>query len=218
MAPLFGERVVVRAVRSGEIEIDADGRIWRTAIRQGLGHNARLGKSGVRLAAVTRRRAEHWLPVGYGIVRLMVDGDRHTALAHRLVWQWFLGDIPGDKQINHINGDKSDNRPQNLELATASENMRHAYRTGLKRGVRGQRSNLAKLPDATVVAIRETYAAGGITTKELSGIYGVSAGHVCALVRGIDRPDESGTTYTQSLKRRDPVTGRFVLSAVGDRQ
>ena len=34
--------------------------------------------------------------------------------------------------INHKNGNKKDNRPENLEMATYSENLKHAYRTGLK--------------------------------------------------------------------------------------
>lgn len=47
---------------------------------------------------------------------------------HRLVWSAFRGSIPEGKEINHKNGDKTDNRLTNLEIATRSENMLHAYR------------------------------------------------------------------------------------------
>jgi hypothetical protein len=54
-----------------------------------------------------------------------------SSRAHRLVWESVNGPIPDGMQINHRNGIKTDNRLENLELATASENTQHAYDTGL---------------------------------------------------------------------------------------
>jgi len=57
---------------------------------------------------------------------------RKNILVHRLVAEAFLGAPPSDDTlVNHKNGNKCDNRLENLEYATPSENTRHAYKTGL---------------------------------------------------------------------------------------
>lgn len=48
-----------------------------------------------------------------------------TYLVHRLVWMAFKGDIPSDLEIDHIDGNKSNNRLDNLRLVTHSSNMKN---------------------------------------------------------------------------------------------
>ena len=54
-------------------------------------------------------------------------------LVHRLVADTWIDNPNHYPQVNHINGNKDDNRVDNLEWVTRSENMRHAFRTGLKK-------------------------------------------------------------------------------------
>lgn len=68
---------------------------------------------------------------GYLRVTLSVDGKRRNLFVHHLIAEAFHGPRPDGLQLNHRNGIKTDNRPENLEYVTAKENMQHAIRTGL---------------------------------------------------------------------------------------
>lgn len=64
-----------------------------------------------------------------GYMRVQLDGRWHRV--HRLVGLAFIPNPEGKPQINHINGNKSDNRAENLEWATGAENREHAIKHGL---------------------------------------------------------------------------------------
>lgn len=70
--------------------------------------------------------------LGYQQISLMVEGKRNVKMVHRLVMDAFTSNPHKKKTVNHINGNKADNRVENLEWATMSENMKHAYDTGLR--------------------------------------------------------------------------------------
>ena len=77
------------------------------------------------------------LPVRSGYLRVALtfyDGSIHFITIHRLVLIAFSQNM-GNMQVNHINGIKTDNRLENLEWVTRSENMRHAYKLGLEKPV-----------------------------------------------------------------------------------
>jgi hypothetical protein len=143
----------------------------------------------------------------------MVDGHRVHALAHRLVWRVFFGPIPERLVINHINGNKSDNRPENLETVTPSENTIHAFRIGL-RDQYGQINPAAILTNAQVEEIRCLYATGEYKQVDLANRYGVAFQTISKIVRGERRGKQGGqidsTDHREVFSSRDPETGRFM--------
>lgn len=111
--------------------------------------------------------------VGYYHVALSKDGKSKGFTVHRLVCYAFFG-IKESLVINHKNGIKTDNRIENLEYCTQSENNIHAYRTGLKKPPRrhGSKNSNSCFTSGQVKEIRERYAKGGVTHIDLSLIYG----------------------------------------------
>lgn len=70
---------------------------------------------------------------GYKYLALYNNEGRKGFLTHRLVAQAFIPNPENKETINHIDGDKTNNRVENLEWSTREEQMKHAYKSGLKK-------------------------------------------------------------------------------------
>jgi hypothetical protein len=69
---------------------------------------------------------------GYMSLELRMSDTNKRHLVHRLIAEVFIPNPDNRPVVNHINGIKNDNRIENLEWCTQSENIRHAIDTGLR--------------------------------------------------------------------------------------
>jgi hypothetical protein len=169
---------------SGLFEIDSRGFIWRIAKRHGRGVKPGGGYyTGATISPCPRVRAEYQARDGYLLVAATINGKRVVTGAHRLVWTQFNNPIPPGLTVNHKNGAKADNRPENLELATYSEQRHHAIKVlgARHHDVRGSKHPKTKLSEADVLEIRRLRAEG-MMVKAIAERFSMKPKAVSAIV------------------------------------
>jgi hypothetical protein len=122
---------------------------------------------------------------GYVIVSFSQYGKNQHKRVHRLVMEAFHG--PSELEVNHKNGDKTDNRLENLEYCTHSQNIQHAWDMGLKVTTQsqreavsiasqGERNHGSKLTDQQVIDLLALK--GAMLQKEAAQMFGISQAQV----------------------------------------
>lgn len=76
----------------------------------------------------------------YYFVTLRRNGRSHSPVVHRLVAAAFIGPCPDGHEVNHKDGTKRNNRVENLEYVTRSQNTKHAHDMGLFPSSRAKRA------------------------------------------------------------------------------
>jgi len=109
---------------------------------------------------------------GYTVFCLCHKNQRKYPTAHQLVATSFIGPYPDGMEVNHIDGDKSNNHRDNLEYVTKSDNLKHSFRTDL-RSLRGNNSTHNILVEKDIPEIRMLLNEGDLSEREIGLMYGV---------------------------------------------
>lgn len=160
-----------RPVESGFYSVSNLGRVRREAPARGTYPGNMLSSKGSRGF--------------YPSVAIHRSGFRGRRRIHDLVTEAFLGPKPSGMYVNHKDGDKTNNRLDNLEYVTPSENAQHAIRSGLNAppaGQPGSSNHNAKLTEADIPVIRGRVAAGE-THAAVAADYAVSESLVALVAK-----------------------------------
>lgn len=119
---------------------------------------------------------------GYKMVVLGWGVNKRKAGIHQLVAETFLPHDPTRPHVNHIDGNPANNHCANLEYVTPGENQLHAYRTGLRQRMAGERHFGAKITEEDVRFIRSSK--GKLPLKKLAEKYNLNWKYVWNIQNG----------------------------------
>lgn len=119
----------------------------------------------------------------YKVYKISVPGKKNlaTLLSHRIVATYYHENPENKPEVNHIDGIKQNNHPDNLEWVTSRENTIHAQQTGLSKGLAGTHYR-AKLTEqeVSIIYLRTLYNKS--TRAECAEAYDISinaVGYIC---------------------------------------
>lgn len=115
-------------------------------------------------------------------VSLLSSKKNKLAKIHRLIAAAFMPNPENKPFINHKNGIKTDNRIENLEWCTGSENVQHAFNIGLKKGMKGSKHPKANITEEQAKSIK--YGHKGLNQLQIAKIYNISNVTVSHIRRG----------------------------------
>ena len=114
----------------------------------------------------------------YTTAGLTKHKKENVFLVHRLVAIAFIPNPENKRCVNHINGIKHDNRLENLEWCTYSENMNHSFNNGLHKALKGSENHKSRKVINTVTG--EIYE----SIKEASLLTKYTSSHFCQILNG----------------------------------
>lgn len=118
---------------------------------------------------------------GYSKLILSLSNIKKTVLVHRIVAEAFIENNNNYLEVNHLDGNKQNNSVSNLEWCSHAQNQIHAFKLGLRRGIKGEKHHNSKLTEKDINLIKDLKSKG-ISNLELSNKFKVNKGHISRIV------------------------------------
>ena len=115
---------------------------------------------------------------------LTIEGVHKSYGSHRIVASAFIPNPYGKEQVNHKDGDPTNNYIENLEWVTAKENSLHAWDAGLVRTLCGDESPHSKLKSTDVLDILHSYYFGLSSKQDIANSYGMMYEYITLIIKG----------------------------------
>jgi hypothetical protein len=157
---------------------DSDGGVWSSWQQVCKGHGggtySALGDYWRRIKPVVHRN-------GYQrIILANRSGPRKLHLVHRLILESFVGPCPVGMECRHLDGDRGNNKLDNLAWGSRVENESDKLDHGTRRC--GERMHTSKLTESQVIQIREARVRGEILS-EIARRFGIDQSNVSMICR-----------------------------------
>jgi DNA-binding transcriptional regulator YiaG len=156
-------------ISSGKWRVDAEaGLVWSARTKRPLGQKIKGRYHSLML--------KH--PDRIGAVQVSL---------HRVIWEFVHGPISDDLEINHLDGNRSNNAISNLELATDAANTQHAIKLGLRPACvmakDGAANHMARLTESDIREIRRLLTRG-LSQNTIATRFGVSQTNISHIKLG----------------------------------
>ena len=177
---------------------DLDGEIWRPIDYCADYHISTFGRiKSFKNGKI--RIMKPFLQGDYLYIDLCKFGVQKTFEIHILVAQTFIPNPENKPEVNHRDGCKFNCHVENLEWATHSENLRHAFANGLEEAKRGENNWQATMTNEQAHYVRENPE--GLTGKELAEKFGVTPTVISNIQRGLIYKDAGGQIRESKVQR-----------------
>lgn len=139
---------------------------------------------------------------GYARVGIYIGNYKNkTIKVHRLIAETFINNTENKGDVNHIDGNKSNNNVSNLEWCTRSENIKHAFSIGLSVISEGQKKRFSLMSKSQV----------GIKNPSARKIINIETGEVFDTIKEVvEKIGIKRTTFQAMLNGQNPNKTKFI--------
>lgn len=154
------------------------------------------GGHAVMPGRVVKFRCHPW---GYRWCEFMIRGKKYWEFVHRLVAEAFFGPCPAGNYVRHMDNAPANNRVENLQYGTPSDNSQDKWMHGTQ--PHGDGIWWRKVDSTEVITMRDMRLAG-VKLKDIANFYGISEAQACRITTGKQWAETDGPVGSKRKKTK----------------